>query len=513
MRQFNSNAKGESLPEISGDESNNKLLGQGKKDTGLAKHQTPPTSRSRASSDPPPLKTSTPEYHLRYVGNMEISFNSSSQSFMDSAVRRFREAYAKRQKEKKKKRKLAKAHSHSSGSSLDSIDFPISIKAESKSGTSEQSQSSTSEQSQSGTSEQSQSGTSEQSQSGTSEQSQSSTSEQSQSSTSEHSESSGNMQASLAGTEKSQFPRRENCEITVEVTRSSPEGDFTEKLVERLAEIDEQSESSQEETAEEAEIKEPIIVEPMAEEACEQVGGREENGEQYESNITEPTPNEVVEERERQSLAGGVTEDNPGVEKAVSSGLESKRPPSLYTEEVTFMMGDENLQEDDAEGEGHEEEVEEKEEEASGSPATMTAAVCKRALTVVPSGEMEGMDVPDGQDTENGASKRFLVPESQVSQPEQGEREAEKREEGERREEEGERREMEEGEKEAEKREEGERREMEEGEKEAEKGEEGERREREEVDADDYDTLPELDSLYDSAEFQELGKQKDLTGT
>jgi len=127
-----------------------------------------------------------------------------------------------------------------------------------------------------------------------------------------------------------------------------------------------------------------------------------------------------------------------------------------------------------------EEEEGEEEEEASGSPATVTAAVCKRALTVVPSGEMEGKGVEDDQDTENGASKRFLSPDFQPGQGTKlGGRELEETEERERK---------------------------------AEKKEEGEEGGREEVDADEYDTLPELDSLYDSTEFQELGKQKDLTG-
>ena len=440
MRQFKFNAKGDSLLDISGDESST-LMGQGKKDAGPTKHHTPPTSRSRSSSDPPPTKTSTPEYHLRYIGSMEISPSSVSQNFMDDAVGRFRKAYAKRQKAKKKKRKLSKTQSHSSGSSLDSIDFPISIKAESQSGSSE------------------------------------------------HSESSGNTlspRASLAGTERSQSPRREDCEVTVEITRSTPEKEFTEVV--------KQDGSSQEESTKVTETKELMVAEPMAEEVCEQVGQKEENGKRKESNITKPTPNEVceqvVKERERQPSTG----DEPRAEKTVASGLESKQPSSLYTEEVTFMMGADNIQEDNIEGDSHEgevveeeiveeeeeEEEGEEEEEASGSPATVTAAVCKRALTVVPSGEMEGKGIEDDQDTENGASTRFLSPDFQPGQGAKlGERELEETEERERK---------------------------------AEKKEEGEEGGREEVDTDEYDILPELDSLYDSTEFRELGKQKDLTG-
>lgn len=396
MNQLRANVKPDLLPHTSNIGSSG-IANASNKPTGEDNLiENCPKSRIRTNSAPPQTKTSTIEFHLRYIGSMEISHSSITEKFLNTTAAKFREAYSKKQKEKKKKkRKTIKTQSfttlNSPGTislcSFDSVDFPIS--------------------------------------------------EPPQSVTRDVPESSKYVLPTSA--EEAGSPKGEGQAITVEVTRATPERD--EKLLANKEGIEtfQNGENDSGITTDDG-VTEPTANEPTSSEhGCEQVG----------------------EEEESQALP----KDEKAAEETDGSAeyREPQRPHSLCTEEVMVMMGSQNYQdkEDDM--------GEEEEQEIVDSVAAIT--VRKRSLTVVPSRNAESEE--DKSVTSAGAQDNEAL--AQDTQPSQE-------------------KEQEEGEKEQKKKP-----------MEGKKGEE--------VVADNFDTLPELDALHDSPEFQKLGIPKDLPGT
>ena len=199
--------------------------------------------------------------------------------------------------------------------------------------------------------------------------------------------------------------------------------------------------------------------------------GENDSGITTDGGVTEPNANgptlsekgcEQVGEREESQPS---PKDGKAAEETDGSAdyREPQHPRSLYTEEVMVMMGPQNLPDkEDVMGE-------EEEQEIVDSVAAMT--VRKRSLTVVPSGDAESQE-------EKSATSAGVQDNDELAQRTQPSQEEE----------------------------------QEEGEKEQER-KPVERKKGEEVVADNFDTLPELDALHDSPEFQKLGTPKDLPGT
>ena len=396
MNQLRANVKPDLLPHSSNigssgtTNASNKPTGE---DDLIENH---PESKIRTNSAPPQTKTSTVEFHLRYIGSMEISHSSITEKFLNTTAAKFREAYSKKQKEKKKKkRKTTKTFTtlNSPGTvsltSFDSVDFPIS--------------------------------------------------EPPQSITRDAPESSKYVLPTSA--EEAGSPKGEGQTISVEVTRATPDRD--EKLLPNKEGIEtlQKGENDSGITTDDG-VTEPTANEPTSsEQGCEQVGEEEES---QSSPKDEKAPEET--------------------DGSAADYREPQRPRSLCTEEVMVMMGSQNYQdkEDDM--------GEEEEQELVNSVAAIT--VRKRSLTVVPSENAESEE--DKSVTSAGAQvNEAMAQDTQPSQEKEQEEEGEKEQEG--------------------------------------KPVEGKKSE--EVVADNFDTLPELDVLHDSPEFQKLGIPKDLPGT
>lgn len=199
--------------------------------------------------------------------------------------------------------------------------------------------------------------------------------------------------------------------------------------------------------------------------------GENDSGITTDGGVTEPNANGPTSSEKGCEQVGEMEESQPSptdgkaAEETDSSThyREPQRPRSLYTEEVMIMMGPQNLPDkEDVMGE-------EEEQEIVDSVAAMT--VRKRSLTVVPSEDAESQEdksVTSAGDQDNDALAQHTQP-SQEKEQEEGEKEQEKK--------------------------------------------PVERKKGEEVVTDNFDTLPELDALHDSPEFQKLGTPKDLPGT
>ena len=197
--------------------------------------------------------------------------------------------------------------------------------------------------------------------------------------------------------------------------------------------------------------------------------GENDSGITIDGGVTEPNANGPMSSEKGCEQVGEGEESQPsptdgkGTEETDGSAgyREPQRPRSLYTEEVMVMMGPQNLPDkEDIMGE-------EEEQEIVDSVAAMT--VRKRSLTVVPSGDAESQeDVAFAGDQDKDPLAQRTQP-SQEKEQEEGEKEQERK--------------------------------------------PVERKKGEEAAADNFDTLPELDALHDSPEFQKLGTPKDLPGT
>ena len=199
--------------------------------------------------------------------------------------------------------------------------------------------------------------------------------------------------------------------------------------------------------------------------------GENDSGITTDGGVTKPNANGPTSSEKGCEQVGEMEESQPSptdgkaVEETDGSAdyREPQRPRSLYTEEVMVMMGPQNLADkEDIMGE-------EEEQEIVDSVAAMT--VRKRSLTVVPSEDAESQEdksVTSAGDQDNDALAQRTQP-SQEKEQEEGEKEQEKK--------------------------------------------AVERKKGEEVVTGNFDTLPELDALHDSPEFQKLGTPKDLPGT